>query len=158
MPSTRVSNTSKKFVYCCIILAILLYGSETWCLTEALLQELRCFHGRCVRSMCRVTQWHTRRHHISTVELLEHLKLDSINVYINRRQLRWAGHVARMPTTRLPRKMLSSWVRTKMPHGAPRLTYDRTLNKALRKANVDKNTWHVQAHDKLGWRLLIKQL
>ena len=32
LSSTRVSNTSKKFVYCCIILAILLFGSETWCL------------------------------------------------------------------------------------------------------------------------------
>ena len=150
LSSIRVSNTSKKFVYCCIILAILLYGSETWCLTEALLQKLHFFHARCVRSMCRLTRWHTHRHHISTVELLERLKLDSIDVYINRRQLRWAGHVARMPKTRLPRKMLSSWVRAKRPCGAPRLTYGRTLNKALRKANVDKNMWHVQAQNKLG--------
>ena len=38
------------------------------------------------------------------------------------------------------------------------LLYGRTLNKALRKANIDKNTWHVKAQGKLGWRLLIKQL
>ena len=55
LSSTRMSNTWKYFLYGCIILAILLYGSKTWGLTEALLQELRCFHARCVGSMCRVT-------------------------------------------------------------------------------------------------------
>ena len=158
LSSTRVSNTSKKFVYMCIILAILLYGSEMWCLTEALLHELRCFHARCVRSMCRVTRWHTRLHRISTEELLNRLNLDSIDTYINRRQLRWAGHVARMPTTRLPRKMLSSWVRNKRPCGAPRFTYGRTLKKALRKANLDVNNWHEMAENKMKWRNMIKEL
>ena len=86
----------------------------------------------------------------SYMDLLERLKLDSIDVYINRRQLRWAGHVARMPTTRLPLKILSAWGRSKRPRGTQRLTYSGTLNKALSKANVDKNTRHVQAQDKLG--------
>ena len=70
--------------------------------------------------------------------------------------MRWAGHVDGMPTTRLPLNMLSSWVRTKRPSGAPRLTYGRTLNKAPRKANFDTNTWHVLAKDKLEWRRLIR--
>ena len=52
LSSTKVSNESKKFVYCCIILAILLCGSETWCLTESLLHELRCFHARYVLEIC----------------------------------------------------------------------------------------------------------
>ena len=158
LSSTRVSYASKCYVYTCVILAILLYGSEMWCLTEVLLHELRCFHARCVRNMCRITRRHTRTHRISTEDLLNRLNLDSIDTYINRRQLRWAGHVARMPSHRLPRKMLSSWVRSKRPRGAPRFTYGRTLKKALKKANVDATNWYESAADKKGWREILRNL
>ena len=108
--------------------------------------------------MCRVTRWHTHKHHISTSDLLARLKLDTIDKYINKRQLRWAGHVARMPTSRLPRKMLSSWVRAKRPRGAPKMTYGRTLKKALKAANVEFNGWHDIAQDRLQWRNIVNEL
>ena len=75
-----------------LILAILLYGSESWCLTEKLYNKLRLFHARCARAMCRVTRWHTWRHKISTDELLTRIGLRPIESYITRRQLQWAGH------------------------------------------------------------------
>ena len=62
--STEVSLCAKKVVYVGLILSILLYGSETWCLTEKLFNKLRVFHTRCVRTMCRVTRLHTRLHRI----------------------------------------------------------------------------------------------
>ena len=43
-----------------VVLAILLYGSESWCLTEVLQQLLRAFHGRCLRSTCAAS--HARAH------------------------------------------------------------------------------------------------
>ena len=51
------------------MLAILLYGSESWCLPEVLLQQLRALHARCLRAMCRVTRAHTWKLHITTEEL-----------------------------------------------------------------------------------------
>ena len=50
---------------------------------------------------------------ITTKTLLDHLELKSLDSYVVIRQLRWAGHVARMGMDRLPRKMLSSWVTNK---------------------------------------------
>ena len=47
--STAISFRTKKIVYIALILSILLYGSEGWCLTEALFHKLRLFHHRSVR-------------------------------------------------------------------------------------------------------------
>ena len=156
--STMVTYAAKRLAYCALILSILLYGSESWCLTESLFRLLRNFHARCVRTMCRVTLKHTRSHRISTAQLLARMKLSTIDSIITQRQLRWAGHVARMDYSRLPRKMLSSWVRSKRPRGAPRFTYGRSLRKALRKANIEPATWQVCAQDRNDWRNLINSI
>ena len=156
--SSQISFAAKRAVYTTLILSILLYGSECWCLTEKLYNKLRTFHRRCIRAICRVTRKHTREHRISTLELLRRTGLASIDVYVTRRQLRWAGHVARMHFSRLPRKMLSSWVRSKRPRGAPQYTYGRGLMKSLRRAGVDVESWWVQAEDRLQWRDIVNSV
>ena len=93
--------------------------------------------------MCRVTRTHVWRHHLSTQELGQRLGLDSIDMEIARRQLRWAGHVSRMDhEMRLPRRMLSSWVPHPRPVGAPTMTYGRSLFKAMDKFEIDTARWH----------------
>ena len=52
---------------------------------------------RCLRAMCRVNRRHTHEHRISNDTLMERLSLKSIDTYICKQQLRWAGHVVRMP-------------------------------------------------------------
>ena len=92
--------------------------------------------------MCRVNLLHVRRYRISNEDLLDRLGLFSIDSYITKRQLSWAGHVARMGFERLPRKLFSSWVTSKRPRGAPEFTYGRGLKKALNKANIPLHVWH----------------
>ena len=132
------------------MLTNLLYGSESWCLPEALVQELSCFHSRCMRAMCRVTRKHTMINGISNADLQKRLDLRPIKSYLTRRQLRWAGHVSRMSFNRLPRKMLSSWVRSKRPRGAPQMTYGRTIKRLLKCANSEVESWHFLAADRLS--------
>lgn len=91
--ATEISFPVKKMVYEGLIVAILLYGAEYWCLTETLFNKLRVFHARCVRTMCRVNRLHTRLHRIRTSELLQRTVLSSIDTNVTRRQLRWLGHV-----------------------------------------------------------------
>ena len=150
--STFVSAAAKRVVYEGIILLILLYGSESWCLFEVLLQRLRVFHAQCLRAMCRVTRKHTWDLHISTQELGQRLGLDSIDMYVSRRQLRWLGHVSRMDYSRLPRRMLSSWVAHARPRGAPHMTYGRSINKALAKFGISPAWWPELAADRGAWR------
>ena len=62
---------------------------------------------------------------ISTAALEKEMGIESIATYINRRQARWIGHVARMSFERLPRKMLSSWVAAPRLKGGQLMTYGR---------------------------------
>ncbi len=96
--SSSVSPAAKAAAYEGVVLAILLYGSESWCLTEVLLQQLRALHGRCLRSMCRVTRAHTWRLRITSDELMCRLGLDAADFYVARRQLGWLGHELLAPS------------------------------------------------------------
>ena len=60
-----------------------------------------------------------------------------IDMYVARRQARWLGHVSRMPSERLPRRMLSAWVPQRRPIGAPAMTYGRSVFKALDVFGLD---------------------
>ena len=104
------------------------------------------------RDGVRVTHLHTWRWHITTQELEQRMGLDSIDVCIARRQLRWLGHVSRMDFERLPRRMLSSWVPAPRPRGAPKMTYGRTICKALDHFSIAHATWPQLAADRLAWR------
>ena len=57
-----------------------------------------------------VTRWHVWRHRIRNAELRKRIRLETLDFYVELRQLRWAGHVARMGYERTPRKFLTSWV------------------------------------------------
>jgi hypothetical protein len=141
-------------VFVALVLSILLYGSECWCLRERELQRLRVFYNRCVRSMCKVNMKQVRFHRISTKSLLERLCVRSLEYYYTTRLLRWTGHVARMPMTRTPRRLITSWVRHARPVGAPQMTIGRTINKALTRRGIstDFETWRALAQDRGNWR------
>jgi hypothetical protein len=64
-----------------------------------------------------INMWHTQEYHISNVHVLERTEIRSTEAYAYRRQLRWLGHVSRMPWDQLPRKCLSSWVYSPRPVG-----------------------------------------
>ena len=147
-----ISYKAKKAVYEGLVLSILLYGSESWCLTEKLMRRLRCFHALCMRRICRVSMRHVREHRISNEQLRQRIGLQDIAKYIFRRQLQWAGHVWRMPETRLPQRLVSSWLTSRRPRGCPEFTYARGLKKALRGAHIPWSDWTTIAQDRCLWR------
>ena len=68
---------------------------------------------------------------------MRRLGLRDIDFYVSRRQLGWVGHVSPMDFERLPRRMLSCCVPHKRPLGAPRMTYGRSVGKALDVFDLD---------------------
>ena len=149
-----LSENLRGQVYTTLVLTILLYGSEVWCLREDLLAKLRTFHNSCCRAMCRITMKHTIRHRISSKQLYKRLGIAAVEQYYHRRLLRWAGHVSRMPMSRAPRQLLTGWVAHPRPTGSPLMTFGRTLKKALVRCgqSPDFAVWSQAAADRIKWR------
>jgi hypothetical protein len=103
--------------------------------------------ARCAESPCATSSAITSPRERVGVKDLDH--------YYNTRLLRWVGHVARNDEHhRLPRKLLTCWVRNKRPVGAPQMTYGRTVNKALNSRGITTNfaTWKAIAEKRVVWR------
>jgi hypothetical protein len=146
----------KGSVYVAVCLSILLYGSEIWCLREDLLNRLRLFHHRCARTMCRITIADTIRHRISSASLFKRLSIKPFDKYHNRRLLRWTGHFTRMPLTRAPRKILTTWVDNPRPLGCSQMNWGRTLKKALQSNDLPTEFFkrREMAADRHQWRAI----
>ena len=153
--SDGVSPAAKREAYVVIVIAILIYGSESWCLTEELWGRLRRFHHQCARAMCRITMWHVQEHRIRTVEVLKVIKLGSIEAYVRHKQLQWTGHVARMPLSRLPRMFLTAWCGHPRPQRRPDYTYGESLAAALEYAGIEQDGWKELAQDTVQWKQLV---
>ena len=152
-----VKLTHKKSAYEGLVLGLLLYGSESWSLTQELRRRLQTFHNRCVRMMCRVTLWHMKEFRISQVELESRLGLKPLDACLAQRRLRWAGHVYRMDFERLPRKLLTSWVDHPRPRGRPQFHFGHGLARDLTNAGVDIATWHQAAANRTAWQQLTQR-
>jgi hypothetical protein len=156
--SSSISPAAKREAYDVLVMAILLYGSESWCLTAELWGKLRSFHHACARAMCRVNMWHTREFHITTASVLKVLGLRNAETYVCRMQLQWAGHLARMEPTRLPKQFLTAWCGRPRPKGRPELTYGACLEAALAFAGVKVDGWMTLAQDRVAWRRVIEEI
>jgi hypothetical protein len=142
----------KKNVYESMVLGMMLYGSECWAPTRKLTSLLENFHHRAARVMDAVTLYHTRRHCVSTSALLHRLGLCTMQNYLDKRTLGWAGHVARIPPRRWPRQILTSCLSHPRPLGAPQKTYGRCLIAALFRKCIPVATWLTMPLDRTTWR------
>ena len=68
--SKTVRDDIKGEVYETCILPILLYGAESWCITELIIRKLLNFHHQCIRAMCAVKRF-AYLERISTDSLIE---------------------------------------------------------------------------------------
>jgi hypothetical protein len=95
-------------VYKATVRAVLLYTSETWPIRVKVLKHLQVFDNRCLRTIARVG-WHQRiRNEVIRKRVFGCATGTSIVECIQLQQLRWLGHVLRMPSHRLPKRALFS--------------------------------------------------
>ena len=59
-----------------------------------------------------------------------------IEYYLASCTLLWAGHVARMPKSRLPKRLMLSWVREPRIAGGQEMTYGRSLERHLKYFDI----------------------
>jgi hypothetical protein len=78
--------------------------------------------------------------------------INDMQYYLDQRVLGWAGHVARVDKTRLPRQLLTSYLDTPRKSGGHPLTCGRILRNTLKRKGIEVNTWMTAAQDRGEWR------
>ena len=86
--------------------------------------------------MCRIT----------SVCLQKRTGVFSLEHYLASRTLLWAGHVARMPKNRLPKRLMLSWIGEPRVVGGQEMSYGRSLQRhlytsAVRRCSPSGHTW-----------------
>ena len=98
----------------------------------------------------------TRTQKSSDTGVLKQADLPSAIIVMRKAQLRWAGHVSRMPDDRIPKQLfygeLCSGKRTV---GGQRKHYKDSLKVSLKDFNISTESWETLASDKPFWRQLI---
>ena len=82
------------------MLPTLLYACETWTVYQRHAKRLNHFHTSCLRKLLKI-KWPDR---ILDTEVLKRAGMQSVHTLLKLAQLRWTGHVTRMPDERLPKK------------------------------------------------------
>jgi len=95
-----VSLKTKIAVYRAVVLTTLLYGCETWNYQRSI-RRLDQFHLRCLRKIARV-KWQDR---ILNTDVLNTCGIMGIKDFLLKAQLRWVGHIMRMPDSWIPKQV-----------------------------------------------------
>ena len=149
----NVSIRVKGKIYRAIILSTLLYGAETWTVYRRHVKKLHAFMMRHLRSIMKI-RWQDK---VTNIKVLKRAGLPSMEDLLIRKNLRWTGHILRMPTDRLPRQVLYSQLPDgQRPRGRPRLCYKDTIKRNLKKRDIDTNSWKSLALQRDVWRDTIK--
>ena len=157
--SRDIPERLKGKVYAGGVLAVLLYGCESWCLTAESVRRLANWHNKRIREMCRVTMLQTYVYRITSESLQKRTGVFSLEHYLASRTLLWAGHVARMHKNRLPKRLMLSWIPEPRVAGGQEMTYGRSLQRHLAHFNLPAafTEWAPLAQDRAGWHKLVTE-
>ena len=147
------------------VLSVLLYSSETWTMTKAVLMTLETFQMYALRAILGVS----RLQRLCNTDVREvRCRQPTIDNAIRLRRLRWVGHVARMLAGCLCGSIWhnpkpSSWCCTR---NASKCTWDSTIQKDLGslKSSYGSVTWHNNStsiiqellSDWVQWRRIVR--
>ena len=74
---------------------------------------------------------------------------EGVQTLLKLAQLRWTGHVTRMPDERLPKKVLyGELYEEKRSQGGQKKRYKDTLKASLKDLNIPTDSWEQAAQDR----------
>ena len=98
-------------------------------------------------------------HHISSKSLQQRAGVFELEHYLASTTLRWAGHVARMPKSRLPKRLMLSWVQQPRVTGGQEMSLGGSLERYLKRFDLplSYSGWSTIAQSRDDWRRRVAQ-
>ncbi len=148
----HVSMKVKGKIYRAVVISTLLYGAESWTVYRRHVKKLHAFMMRHLRSILKIT-WKDK---VTNKEILDRTGLPSMEDLLIRKNLRWTGHLMRMPPNRLPKQILFSQLPVgQRKRGRPRLRYKDTIKRNLKQRNIKLESWAKLSLQRSEWRTAV---
>ncbi|KAK3565584.1 hypothetical protein QTP86_012898 [Hemibagrus guttatus] len=112
----ELSRKAKLSIYQSIYAPTLTYGHELWVMTERVRSRIQAAE----MSFLRRVAGHSLRDRVRSSVTREELGVEPLLLHIERGQLRWLGHLFRMPPGHLPGEVFWACPTGKRPRGRPR--------------------------------------
>ena len=118
-------------------------------------KRLNHFHTSCHRKLLK----RRLQDRIPDTEILKRAAMQSVHTLLKLAQLRWTGHVTRMPDERLPKKNLYGELQVeKRSHEGQKKRYKDTLKASHKDFSIPTELWEQFAQDRAKWRGLIRRV
>ncbi|XP_061740413.1 uncharacterized protein LOC133541215 [Nerophis ophidion] len=115
-----LSRKAKLSIYRSIYVPILTYGHELWVMTERIRSRVQAAKISFLRRVAGLSL----RDRVRSSAIREGLTVKPLLLHIERSQMRWFGHLVRMPPERLPREVFRARPTGRMPWGRPRTRWE----------------------------------
>lgn len=149
--NSQISQRTKIRIFNSNVKSVLLYASETWCVSAENTQRLQVFINRCLRYIIRAWWPHNW---ISNADLHRRCHQQPIQTEIRQRKWGWVGHTLRRGGNEICKQALEWNPAGHRSRGRPRGSWRRSLNKEIKE--VDGNlTWpqvKAIAGNRPGWK------
>ena len=109
----ELSKKAKLSIFKAVFVSILTYGHESWVMTERMRSQVQASEMRFLRKIEGVTLFNKVR----SSEIRKSLSIEPLLLRIERSQLKWFGHVSRMPQERFPKQALLAKANGRRPVG-----------------------------------------
>jgi hypothetical protein len=147
-----INIQTKLDVYRAAVLPVLLYASETWTVYVRHVKKLNHFHTVCLRKLLGI-KWQDM---IPDTVVLDRAGIPSINTLLMKSQLRWAGHIVRMPDHRMPKIIFySEMLYGKRSRGGQKRRFKDTPKSSLKSFDIKTDSWEFEAQERASWRSCI---
>lgn len=152
--SRAIGRKTKIRLYRTLVLTILLYGAESWPVTQSQVDRLEAFHQRQLRRILRVRFWQ----HVSCEEVLARASTPSMADILRQKRMAWLGHVMRMPEHRLVKQLLCGQMVGSRRKGRPQHTLRRVYEQdilAVQGGFPSGLSWTQVVLDRFAWRSFV---
>lgn len=142
----RLFNTNVK--------SVLLYGCETWKVTQKTTKQLKVFVNRCLRRIIN-RRWPDV---ISNEDLWKETNQRPIEMQIRERKWGWIGHTLRKAVGAIKKTALDWNPQGARKRGRPKTTWKRTIEEECRTVGKTWSEVKRLADNRIGWRCFTEAL
>jgi len=149
--SKSLRKDTKIRIFNACVKSVLLYGRETWLVTNEIQRKMQTFVNRYLRYILRI--WWPNI--ISNIDLWKVTGQEDINLEIRRRKFSWIGHTLRKEDGEIPKAALLWNPQGNRKRGRPRNSWKRSV---IKEACRSWNELRFLAADRQKWKGLIDKL